>query len=255
MRIERLYRYPVKGLTAEALEEAHVEPGGALPWDRAFALAQGDAAFDPAAPAFLPKSNFMCLLRNARIALLSAGFDAHDHILWIKGPDDASIAEDPRTPEGRARIGAFLVRFLGEEARHGEAGGPCFHHVPGHVFGDQRRPAISLIGLASIAAFQRDIGQTREAARFRANIYFSGAPPWAEFDWVEQNLQVGGATLHVTKRTRRCDATQVNPATGLRDADPVRELLRAYGHADVGIHTEVVEGGRIAVGDTITVLP
>ena len=255
MRIERLYRYPVKGLNAEALEEAQVEPGGALPWDRAFALAQGDAAFDPAAPVFLHKSNFMCLLRNARIAHLAAGFDGHDHILSVTAPDGSSVAADPRTPTGREQIGAFLVRFLGEEARHGEAGPPRFHHVPGHVFGDQRRPAISLIGLASLAAFQRDVGEPREPARFRANIYFSGAPPWAEFDWVEQNLQVGGATLRVTKRTKRCNATQVNPATAARDADPVRELLRTYGHADLGIHTEVVEGGRIAVGDTIVVLP
>ena len=47
MRIEYLYRYPVKGLTAEALEQAEVETGGAIPWDRAFALAHGDSGFDP----------------------------------------------------------------------------------------------------------------------------------------------------------------------------------------------------------------
>ena len=51
MRIEYLYRFPVKGLTAEALEEATVEPGGTIPWDRAFALAQGDSGFDAANPA------------------------------------------------------------------------------------------------------------------------------------------------------------------------------------------------------------
>ena len=53
MRIEYLYRYPVKGLSAEALESASVEAGGAIPWDRAFALAQGDAPFDPAQPLWL----------------------------------------------------------------------------------------------------------------------------------------------------------------------------------------------------------
>ncbi|MBV8913997.1 MAG: MOSC domain-containing protein, partial [Acetobacteraceae bacterium] len=67
--------------------------------------------------------------------------------------------------------------------------------------------------------------------------------------------QVGGATLRVIKRTRRCNATQVNPITAERDADPVRELLHAYGHADLGVHTEVIESGRIAVGDTVAVLP
>ena len=40
-----------------------------------------------------------------------------------------------------------------------------------------------------------------------------------------------------------------------RDADPVRELRAAYGHAELGVHTEVLQGGRIAVGDAITVLP
>jgi len=110
------------------------------------------------------------------------------------------------------------------------------------VFGDQRRPAVSLIALSSLAAFERDLGAARDPMRFRANIYFSGNPAWSEFDWVGRSLQVGGATLRVVKRTVRCNATQVNPAA-------------AYGHADLGVHAEVAEGGRIAVGDTLTLLP
>ena len=251
MRIERLYRYPVKGLTAEALEEVHVEAGGALPWDRAFALAQGDSGFDAGQPVWMHKSNFMCLLKNERIAGLRAAFDPHDHCLTIRAPDGAFIAESPMTARGRERIGEFLVRYLGEEAR-GEA---RFHYVPGHVFGDSRTPAVTLIGLGSLHALEREVNAPRDHIRFRANIYFSGSPPWAELDWVDRTLQVGGATLRVIKRTRRCNATQVNPATAERDADPVRELMHAYDHADFGIHTEVVEGGRIAVGDTIALLP
>lgn len=251
VRIEQLYRYPVKGLTAEALEEVHVEPGQALPWDRAFALAQGDAGFDPAAPTFLHKSNFMCLLKNAGIAALRAGFDPHDRVLTVRAPDGRCVSDSPMTEAGRGRIGAFLTAYLGEEAR----GEPRFHYVPGHVFGDQRTPAVSLISLSSLAAFERDVGARRDLIRFRANIYFSGNPPWSELDWVDRTLQVGGATLRVFKRIKRCNATQVNPETAERDADPVRELMRTYGHADLGIHTEVVEGGRIAVGDTIAVLP
>jgi uncharacterized protein YcbX len=251
LRIERLYRYPVKGLTAEALEEIHVEAGGALPWDRAFALAQGDSGFDPEQPEWMHKSNFMCLLKNARIAALRAAFDPHDHCLTIRAPDGSFVSDSPFTARGREQIGAFLVNYLGEEAR-GEA---RFHHIPGHVFGDSRTPAVSLIALSSLHAFERDVGAQRDPMRFRANIYFSGSPPWAELDWVERNLQVGGARLRVIKRTRRCNATQVNPATAERDADPVRELMNAYGHADLGVHTEVVESGRIAVGDTIAVLP
>lgn len=41
MRIEKIYRYPVKGLSAEALEAVALMPGEMLPHDRRFALAQG----------------------------------------------------------------------------------------------------------------------------------------------------------------------------------------------------------------------
>lgn len=251
MRIERLYRYPVKGLTAEALEEVHAEPGAALPWDRAFALAQGDAPFDPAHPAWLPKSNFMCLLRQASIAALRASFDPHGPVLLIRAPDGSSVAENPLTPAGRERLGAWLTARLGAEAR----GTPRFHHVPGHSFADDQAPCVSMLNLATLAEFERRVGAPRDAMRFRANILFSGAPPWSEFDWVGRHVLVGGAKLRITKRTVRCNATQVNPATAERDADPVRELRAAYGHADLGVLAIVVEAGRFARGDAIELLP
>lgn len=246
MRIEQLYRYPVKGLSAEALDEAIVAPAGALPWDRAFALAQGDAPFDPAAPIWLQKTHFMCLMRHARIALLRAAFDPATGLLTVRTPDGATAIEPVLGVEGRARMAAFLTEFLGPEAR----GTPRFHYVPGHVFGDHRRPAISLLNLASLAALEAAAGAPRERMRFRANIYFT-APAWSEFGWVGQTITVGGTVLRVTKRTVRCPATEVNPATAERDADPVAELRAAFGHADMGVHAEVIEGGRLAVGNAI----
>lgn len=250
MRIENLYRYPVKGLTAEALEQADVEAGGALPWDRAFALAHGDAPFDPAQPRFLHKSNFMCLLRHASIAGLRAGFDPQGPLLSIYAPDGSAVSANPLNDAGRARIAAFLTGFLGHEAR----GTPRFHHVPGHVFGDQRTPVVSLMNLRTLAAYENAAGAKRSAMRFRANIYFTGASPWSEFDWIGRQVQVGGARVRITKRTVRCAAIEVNPDTAERDADPIRELRQAYGHADLGVHAEVIEGGRIAVGDAMAVL-
>ncbi|MDA8048891.1 MAG: MOSC domain-containing protein [Rhodospirillales bacterium] len=250
MRIEYLYRYPVKGLTAEAIEQTTLEPGGAIPWDRAFALAQGDAAFDPAAPRWLPKANFMCLMKNATIARLKASFDPRNGQLAVRAPDGSTCVAHALTPEGRASIEAFLVRFLGPEAR----GTPRFHYVPGHVFCDQRRPVVSLINLASLADFERKVGAPRERMRFRANIYFCGAPAWRELEWVGTELQAGGVRLRVVKRIARCPATEVNPSTGERDADPVAELTAAYGHRDLGIHAEVTAGGAIAVGDAIELM-
>jgi uncharacterized protein YcbX len=251
MRIEYLYRFPVKGLTAEAMETAEVEAGGAIPWDRAFALAQGDAPFDPAQPEFLPKQNFMCLMRNARIARLRATFDPRTGMLSNLAPDGGGISENALSAAGRERVGAFLTGYLGEEAR----GTPRFHYVPGHSFCDQRTKVISLINLASLRDYEGKVGGRRHRRRFRANIWFTGAPAWSEFDWIGREIQLGGAVLRVVKRTVRCRATEVNPTTGERDIDPLAELRQLYGHTDLGIHAEVVEGGRFAVGDGIEVLP
>ncbi|MBV8590209.1 MAG: MOSC domain-containing protein [Acetobacteraceae bacterium] len=251
MRLDYLYRFPVKGLTGEALDWTEVEPGGCIPWDRAFALAQGDSGFDPAAPEWLPKSNFMCLMKNARIASLRAGFEPRTGMLVIEAPDGTEIIANGFSQVGRDRIGAFLAGFLGEEAR----GEPRFHYIPGHSFCDQRQKVISLISLTSLADYQARAGAERDRRRFRANVWFSGAPPWSELGWVGRQLQLGGARLRVLKRIARCPATEVNPDTAERDANPVAELRRLYGHSDLGIHAEVIEGGHFGIGDGIELLP
>jgi hypothetical protein len=250
MRIEYLYRYPVKGLTAEALEQAEVEAGGSIPWDRAFALAQGDSGFDPAAPTWLPKWNFLCLMKNARAALLFSVFDTRSKMLRIRAPDGSGIEANPMTLAGRERIAAFLTDYLGEEAR----GQPTFHHIPTHVFGDQKGKVVSLNNLASLKDFESKVGARRHRRRFRANVWFSGAPAWAERDWIGRELQVGGAVLRVVKATTRCPATEVNPETGERDAAPLTELRSLYGHVELGVHAEVIEGGKFSIGDAMELM-
>lgn len=250
MRIEYLYRYPVKGLTAEALETTEVESGGCIPWDRAFALAQGDAPFDVTAPSWLPKTNFLCQMKHARAAALFSFFEPRTGMLAIRTPDRSLVVENALTEAGRERIGAFLTAWLGEEAR----GTPRFHYIPDHSFCDQSRKVISLINLASLRDYEAKVGARRHRRRFRANIWFSGAPAWSERSWIGQDIQVGGAVLRITKPINRCAATEVNPETAERDADPLTELRALYGHVELGVHAEVVEGGRFGVGDAIELL-
>jgi len=250
MRIEYLYRYPVKGLTAEALESAEVEEGGCIPWDRAFALAQGDSGFDPAQPAWLQKQNFMCLMKNARVASLFSFFEPRSGMLAIRAPDGSSVVENALTESGRDRIGVFLTGYLGEEAR----GTPHFHYVEGHSFCDQRRKVISLINLASLRDYEAKVGTRRHRRRFRSNVWFSGAQAWSERQWIGQQIQMGGAVLKVTRPITRCAATEVNPETAQRDAEPLAELRRLYDHVELGVHAEVIEGGRFAIGDAIELL-
>lgn len=249
MRVEHLYRYPVKGLTPEALDEIAVEAGHCIPHDRRFALAQGDAPFDPAAPKFVPKYNFACMAAHPRVVLIRAGFDAHDKLLVLSAPGQAPLQADPTRAEGRAAIGAWLTAFLGEEAR----GTPVFHDVPGHNFTDQVKKGVSLINLNSLKDFERKIGRKLDPLRFRANVYFSGLPAWAEFDWIDRDVLLGTARLNVFKRTVRCPATKVNLETGERDCDVPALLFEHYGHRDLGVHAVVTAGGHFAIGDSLEV--
>jgi uncharacterized protein YcbX len=253
MKIESLYRYPVKGLTPEPLPAASLAPGRCIPWDRAFALAQGDAAFNPQSPAWLAKTNFMCLLRNAGIALLKTRFDETAGTLTITAPDGTSIAADPLTAAGQAALTNFLTNYLGDEARFGPHN-PTFHFAPGHSFCDHKTQVISLIGLGSLAALETAAGAPRDKRRFRANIYIENIAPWAEFTWLGKTLAIGETTMLVQERIDRCGATTVNPDTAIRDANPVKELQKNFGHIDLGIFAEVLTGGEIRRGDEIRVV-
>ena len=154
------------------------------------------------------------------------------------------------TTAGRERIASFLADYMGDEAR----GRPTFHHVPNHVFGDQKTPVVSLNNLASLRDYESKVGARRHRRRFRANIWFSGASAWAEREWIGREIQVGGAVMKVLKGTIRCPATEVNPETGERDANPLAELRSLYGHVELGVHAEVISGGKFSVGDAMELM-
>jgi uncharacterized protein YcbX len=255
MNIESIYRYPVKGLTPEPLAAVSLSPGRCLPWDRAFALVQGDAALDRENPEWMMKTNFMCLLRAAKIARLQARFDEAAGVLRIAEPGGAAVAASPFSAGGRAEIGAFLVGFLGEKARFGAAGeAPGFVYGPGHSFCDHKTQVVSLIGLGSLRALEAAVGGKRDKLRFRANLYVEGAAAWAEFGWVGKVLEIGAARLLVQERIDRCAATKVNPVTAERDVNPVVELQEHFGHIELGVFAEVLQGGGIGVGDAVRVV-
>jgi uncharacterized protein len=255
MNIESLYRYPVKGLTPELLTGATLSPGRCIPWDRAFALAQGDATYDPSNPGWVSKTNFMCLLRNAGVASLKTKFDETTQTLAITTPAGERINTSPLTAAGQAILTKFFTGFLGDEARYGPGNSPpAFFHAENHSFCDHKTQVISLIGLGSLGALEAAVGAPRDKRRFRANIYISGIEPWAEFGWLGRILAIGDTTMIVQERIDRCGATTVNPDTAIRDANPVKELQQNFGHVDLGIFAEVLTGGEIKPGDQIRVL-
>jgi hypothetical protein len=54
-------------------------------------------------------------------------------------------------------------------------------------------------------------------------------------------------------RTPRCAATNVNPVTAERDMTLPATMMERYGHRDLGVYLQIIEGGADRAGAPITV--
>jgi uncharacterized protein YcbX len=246
--IQTIHRYPVKGLTPEALPQTTLAVRQTIPCDRIYAIENGPSGFDPAEPSHVPKQRFLMLMRNARLAELRTAFDEASHTLTIRSENREVVRGDLRTPDGRAAIEAFFSEFCADELR----GPPKVLHAAGHSFSNVSQKVISIINLASVAALEEATGAPVHPLRFRGNLQVEGWPAWHEFDLLDAVIAIGpSARLKVVKRTVRCAATEVDPDTGIRDLPVPRALRDHFGHLDCGVYAEVIEPGDIAVGDAI----
>jgi uncharacterized protein len=247
--IRAIYRYPVKGLSAESLPIAALAPGETLAGDRRYAIENGPSGFDPAAPAYLPKQRFLMLMKNERLARLDTSFEDASQVLAIREDGRERARGDLRTGAGRAAIEGFFASFCSDELR----GPPRIIEARGHSFSDVARKVVSIINLASVAAIAGLIGGAVDPLRFRGNLYLEGWPAFGEFDLLGREIAIGSARARIVKRIVRCAATNVEPGTGIRDLDIPHRLMQHLGHSDCGVYAEVVAAGQVAAGDAVSV--
>jgi len=251
LRIAALYRYPVKGLSPEALETAELETSGYFPGDRLYAIENGPSGFNETVPRHLPKIAYLMLMRNEALARLRTQFDDATHRLTVEENGVQAVDADLSTAEGRAALAEFMKGFLPQELR----GAPrVLTAPPGYRFTDSRTGYVSLINRASVAATEDLAGAPVDPLRFRGNLYLDGLEPWAELDMVGRVLEAGDVRLKITSRTERCAATNVDPQTGQRDLSIPRTLMQGVGHTDCGVYAEVLAGGVLRTGDSLRVI-
>jgi hypothetical protein len=246
-QITNLYRYPVKGLSPEPLSRVDLAIGQTFPSDRRYAIENGPSGFDPNAPGWLPKSYFLMLMRNERLAGLQTHFDDPTHLLTIRRDGEVVARGNLETAEGRAAIEQFFTANFARELK----GPPKILSADGHSFSDVARKVVSIINLASLAAIEGLVGQPVHPLRFRANMYVTGWPAWHEFELIGRSLAIGNVRLKVVKPIQRCAAVNVDPDTTARDLEISNTLERRLGHADCGIYAEVTTGGTIGVDEEI----
>jgi uncharacterized protein YcbX len=248
--LSSIYRYPVKGLSPEAMPRVTLRTGQALPADRRYAIENGPSGFDPANPEFLPKIKFLMLMRNERLAALQTRYDEASHVLSIRHHATEVARGDLGTEAGRAAIEDFFAKTFAKELR----GPPRLLRAPGHSFSDVARKVVSIINLASVADLERIVGQPVNPLRFRGNFHIAGWPAWHEFAAMGATLAIGGARLQIAKRIVRCAAVNVDPVTAIRNLDLPHAMMRNFGHDDCGVYADVIADGEIAAGDAVRII-
>jgi uncharacterized protein YcbX len=249
MSVSELYRYPVKGLAPQQLDQTKLTPGETIPFDRAWAIENGRGRFEPANPQTVPKINFLMLMRNERLAALDIEFNDKDQTLTLIRDGRSVVKGALATPLGKQLIEQFMGSFMEQDLR----GAPHIVHAEGHSFSDVAEKCLHIVNLASVRALERALNKEVDPLRFRANIYIDTESPWAEFDWIGQQIDIGDARLEVYARTQRCAATNVDPHTAERDLAIPAALERTYGHQDFGVYAKVTKGGVIKTGDDVSV--
>src|SRR5262245_54831679 len=239
MHVVSLYTYPVKGCHRVEHDEIAVEPWGVV-GDRRWLIIDEDGA----AVTQREVPGLTALRANVT---LDGGLR-----LSLPGRDDLTIDEPvlgPVTPisvfafRGQATLAAsdaqeWLTAGLGRPVRlvWQDDPGRRAPDSPNARAGDrmmfQDDFPVSLANLASLAALNDLIAESgsMEAplpiTRFRPNIVFAGAQPWAEDRWTGGRLRIGEATFHVPEGSGRCLVTTTDQETGERGQEPLRTLGR-----------------------------
>jgi uncharacterized protein YcbX len=225
-RVAGLWRYPVKSMGAEALEEVEVSWHG-LAGDRRWAFVRGG----------VERSGFPWLTIRQRpdMGLYRPRFVE-------PGTPNASPTR-VRTPAGLEFdiVDPALAAELGHGARVIKQDRGVFDTFP-----------LSLITTQTVAALGAMVGADLDVQRFRPNLLVeaAGGAAFPEDAWVGAVLRIGGATMRVDKRDGRCAVVNVDPATARTDPSTLRTIARAR-EGCLGVYGSTVRPGRVAIGDPV----
>jgi uncharacterized protein YcbX len=165
------------------------------------------------------------------------------------------------------------IRFFAHESGAQELRGPWSEALSAQLgrplrlvqpeIGVDRGPkgVASLISQGSLRRLAQEAGEeTVDARRFRMLIEIDGVQAHAEDAWVGRRVRIGDALLAMHGHVGRCLVTSRDPVTG-QVTLPTLDLLGGYRREvtsteplPFGIHGEVLEPGKVRVGDTVALV-
>ena len=240
-RLAQICRHPIKGHGREALASVRLLAGETLPWDRHWAVAHEAARL---VPGWNPCANFARGAKAPALMAIESKLDEATGRVTLRHPQQGQLQF---RPDDAADLQRFLdwITPLNPENR----AQPVAIVTAGRGMTDSDFPSVSILNRASLADLSARMGMDLSADRWRGNLWLDGAAAWAEFDWIGRDIRIGGAVLQIKERITRCNATKVDPTTGIPNADTLAALKSAFGHQDFGVYAVVTQSGPIAVGD------
>jgi uncharacterized protein len=250
MRIHELWHFPVKGLGGNQMPLAKLQKRGYFPNDRKFAITIGSektvAARDGT---WFRKAHFLQLMSHELLAEYSCRYDdAANPKLELLHHGAICLSIDPTQPTDCQRFEDFFFTLLGNKL----LGKPRLMTMKHQAYSDQSTALISVASTASLDAFADATNTTPDSRRFRINIIIDDETSFAEEALIGKTLRCGDVLLLVKEPVGRCAAINVDPATAKRNSeDYVRFMQAHFGHSNLGIFAEVINGGEIRVGDRL----
>jgi MOSC domain-containing protein len=219
-RVVEVWRYPVKSMAGERLEECTITDKG-LEGDRRWAFIDHSPHRD---------GKWFNIKQHAPLMTYHARLDGG--ALQVVSPEGARVALDDH----------LVRRFESEAERPIE-----LRELPGENFDDSQ---VLIVNLASVEAFALEAGMALDHRRFRANLYVDGLEPEEELRWLGRRIRAGDAELEVTSRCERCKVITMDPDTTEAKPELLRLLVELHDER-MGMYCRVVRPGRVAVGDFV----
>ncbi|HUB38090.1 MAG TPA: MOSC domain-containing protein [Streptosporangiaceae bacterium] len=265
--VAALWRYPVKSMLGEELNDAEVTECGLL-GDRRFAVI--DTATGKVAGAKNPRKwgNFLDF-RAAYVEPPHPGLELPEVRLTL--PDGTAVTSGQRgLPQILSRVLGRQVAFAAAQPE-GEPGGTAEEYWP-DVEGLDLRDTVTdfdlpagtffdcapvhLLTTATIDRLRALYPHGRfEARRFRPNIVVATGPDeqgFAEDDWIGHTVAIGDRVLlRVIGACARCVMTTLPQGDLPKDSGILRTAAQ-HNQVNVGVYADVIAGGAIRRGDPLT---
>jgi uncharacterized protein len=238
-QVEAIFRYPVKSMGGERLEEANLGWHG-LEGDRRLAFRRMD-----------DRSGFPWLTAGKLPDLVLFTPQRRDD----GAPGDPHLPTHVRAPEGK-ELPVFGEDLAAEVGRR--YGAPVQMMQLKHGMFDEA--SISMIASETVCEISRLAGLRPDVRRFRPNVVVRllRPAPFQEDEWVGGVLSFGDGSgdgeeapaVTVTMRDERCSMVNLDPDSGGVTPEMLKAVVRAnQNHA--GIYGAVTRTGRLAVGQRI----